>query len=111
MAKWRLMIVVVALVTAAGLPAGAGDVACCLCLQCQSGPPSCSLPPISCDVTCLQAGCGGGLFEGAQACGLVQPCGSAAPLVPAPTTSAAGLAAGLAALGAIAARSIARRRR
>jgi len=104
MRRAALGFVVTALLALAPLasPAGAGET-CCICSECASGPAECFLPPISCDITCGQAGCIGFSLGGGEACNVLSSCGSAAPITaPAPAAGrvgVAGLGALLAALG------------
>ena len=88
----------------------AGEVSCCVCSECLSGPSSCRLPPLSCDVACGQVGCSGFMSGSAPQCNPLTPCAAAAPVAAAPAASGLGIAAIVAVLAAIGLVRLSRRR-
>jgi hypothetical protein len=90
----------------------AGEAACCLCIACPTGPEDCTLPPISCDVTCgTQRGCGDWTLAVTEACNANPPCEGQQPeSATAPAATTLGLAGVAAALVAFGARRLMRRR-
>jgi hypothetical protein len=98
--------VVLVLLTGLGLTARSADAgfiaACCVCGDCAAPPTTCSLAPISCDVTCQAQNCSSAGLGNSSICGALAPCGAAAPVAAAPAASStvvAGMVAMLAGIG------------
>ncbi|MDX2171181.1 MAG: hypothetical protein SF182_29195 [Deltaproteobacteria bacterium] len=91
--------------------AGGGGV-CCLCIGCPTGPEDCTLPPLSCDVTCgSQRGCGDWSLAPLEACNANPPCEGQQPeSARAPAATTLGLAGVTAALAGFGLRRLMRRR-
>jgi hypothetical protein len=113
----RRVIVLLATLAALGAPlaerAGAGEGACCLCIDCPTGPTDCTVPVgDDCDVICLtERGCGDWSFAPLEACNANPPCEGMQPeSAKAPAATTLGLAAVAAALAGFGARRLMRRR-
>lgn len=113
MRRLILLLAVLAMSSAVAVErAAAGESACCLCIGCPTPPTDCTLPPISCDVTCgTQRGCMDWTLAVTEACNANPPCEGQQPeSATAPVATTLGLAGVAAALAAFGARRLRRRR-